>query len=74
MLKADREEPRFGGSPSEILEIPIGLQINTFKERSVATSRWQLNLPTRDGPTTYLRVSELDDIEIFFYHYASDRE
>jgi hypothetical protein len=52
------------------------LIINTFRERSVATSRWILRIPTLH-PTIpgreLLRIGELDDVEFYFYHWSYER-
>jgi hypothetical protein len=36
----------------------------------VATSQWRLIIPSVDEGTALLDIDELDDIEIYFYHYA----
>jgi hypothetical protein len=79
MLKADPSVARGDHDfPSDIPDrLATGaLIINTFRERSVATSRWILSIPTRH-PTIpgreVLRINELDDIEIYFYHWSYER-
>ncbi len=79
MLKADPSVSRGDHDfPSDIPDrLATGaLIINTFRERSVATSRWILSIPTRH-PTIpgreVLRINELDDIEIYFYHWSYER-
>jgi len=52
---------------------PTVQQLDIFKERSVATTGWRLTIPTRDLGQTVLKVSELDDVELYFYHYAVTR-
>lgn len=79
MLKANPAAPRLEHDfPSDIPDrlATHALIINTFRERSVATSRWILRIPTRHptipGMQT-LRIGELDDIEIYFYHWSYER-
>lgn len=49
-------------------------QIDVFKELSVAASDWTLTINTKDrNGNTLLNTSELDDIEILFFHTAKDR-
>jgi hypothetical protein len=52
---------------------PTVQQIDIFKERSVATTGWKLSIPTRDLGQTVLDINELDDVELYFYHYAVTR-
>jgi hypothetical protein len=52
---------------------PTVQQIDVFKERSVATTGWKLSVPTRDLGQTVLDIGELDDVELYFYHYAVTR-
>lgn len=73
LLKADRNNPRLDGGPGQIDVLPSVQQIDTFKERSVAATGWRLIIPTVDLGTTVLRIDELDDIELYFYHYAFER-
>ncbi len=77
MLKVSNTEPRQDGSAANPDVLPSVAQIDTFQERSVATTGWELRLPiaVKSGGDTFvvLRINELDDIEIYFYHYASDR-
>ena len=63
-------DPRQEGSAAQIDVLPSVQQIDSFKERSVATSEWRMIIPTVDGGATLLDIDELDDIEIYFYHYA----
>jgi len=67
-------DPRQEGSAQLVDVLPSVQQIEGFKERSVAASQWTLVLPTRDLGTTILSLDELDDIEIYFYHYAAVRQ
>jgi hypothetical protein len=53
--------------------LPTVQQLDIFKERSVATTGWKLSLPTRDLGQTVLSIDELDDVELYFYHYAVTR-
>ena len=48
-------------------------QIDVFREKSVAASNWQLIIFTKEGGQTRLKIDELDDIELFFFHLAKDR-
>lgn len=52
---------------------PSVQEVDVFKERSVATTAWKLSIPTRDLGQTVLDINELDDVEIYFYHYAVTR-
>jgi hypothetical protein len=67
-------DPRLEGSDQQVDVLPSVQQIEGFKERSVAASQWTLVLPTRDLGTSILNLDELDDIEIYFYHYAAVRQ
>lgn len=49
-------------------------EINIFKERSVATTGWVLSIPTSDLGVPVMKIDELDDVELYFYHYAVSRE
>ncbi len=53
---------------------PTVQEIDIFKERSVATSGWVLSIPTQDLGVPVLNISELDDVELYFYHYAVSRQ
>jgi len=44
-----------------------------FKERSVATSDWELQFFTVKNGVQQLNLDQLDDIEIWFKHVATDR-
>jgi hypothetical protein len=63
-------DPRQDGSAAMIDVLPSVQQIDSFQERSVATSEWRMIIPTVDGGTRLLDINELDDIELYFYHYA----
>jgi hypothetical protein len=52
---------------------PTVQEIDVFKERSVAASDWLLTIFTRDFGQNVLNVHELEDVELFFYHYAVTR-
>jgi hypothetical protein len=52
---------------------PTVQELDIFKERSVATTGWKLAIPTRDLGQTVLDINELNDVEIYFYHYAVTR-
>ncbi len=64
------DEPRQNGIPGDPDPLPTVQQIDAFKERSVAATDWRLIIPTIDLGKTILSIDELDDIEIYFYHYA----
>jgi len=49
-------------------------QIDVFKERSVATTGWTLLIPTMDFSQPVLDINALDDVELYFYHYAVSRQ
>ena len=53
---------------------PTVQQIDIFKERSVATTGWVLTIPTQDLGVPVLRIGELNDVELYFYHYAVSRQ
>ncbi|VGO17933.1 hypothetical protein PDESU_06535 [Pontiella desulfatans] len=53
---------------------PTVQEIDIFKERSVATTGWNLTIPTEDLGIPVLDIDELDDIELYFYHYAVSRQ
>ena len=53
---------------------PTVQEIDIFKERSVATTGWVLSIPTQDLGVPVLKISELDDVELYFYHYAVSRQ
>ncbi len=65
--------PRLEGSAQNPDVLPSVLQIDAFRERSVAATDWQMIIPTRDLGTTILNIDQLDDVEIYFYHYAVGR-
>ena len=52
---------------------PTIQQIEVFKERSVAASGWELLIPTIDAGRVVLDIDQLDDVELYFYHYAVTR-
>ncbi|WP_168433429.1 hypothetical protein [Pontiella sulfatireligans] len=53
---------------------PTVSEIDIFKERSVAATGWKLTVPTEDLGVPVLNIDELDDIELYFYHYAVSRQ
>jgi len=53
---------------------PTVQEIDIFKERSVATTGWVLSIPTQDLGVPVLKITELDDVELYFYHYAVSRQ
>jgi hypothetical protein len=65
-------------SPIAMLRNDTPLQtenaVDVFRERSVATSGWVLQLLVRDGGTAVLNVDEIDDILIHFHHRAVTRQ
>lgn len=59
---------------SEDPRVPPSVQeVDVFKERSVATTGWELTIPTLDAGQPVLNLQELDDVEIYFFHYAVTR-
>lgn len=52
---------------------PSVQELDIFKERSVATTGWVLTIPTKDGGQPVLNIGDLDDVEIYFFHYAVTR-
>ncbi|HVR35511.1 MAG TPA: hypothetical protein VMS21_06625 [Methylomirabilota bacterium] len=53
---------------------PTVQEIEVFKERSVAASGWVLRIQTSDLGQPVLDLDELDDVELYFYHYAITRQ
>lgn len=53
---------------------PTVAEIDVFKERSVAATGWVLSIPTQDLGVPVLKIDELDDVKIWFYHYAVSRQ
>jgi len=53
---------------------PSALQIEEFKERSVAATGWKLRIPTVSLGVEVMRIDELNDIEIYFHHYSAQRQ
>jgi hypothetical protein len=57
------------------VEVPdSALQITAFAERAVAASNWTLLLFSKESNQTKLNIDEMNDIEIYFYHRAKDRQ
>ena len=52
---------------------PTVTEIDGFAERSVAATDWQLIIPTISLGVQVLDVNELNDIELYFFHYTVDR-
>jgi hypothetical protein len=52
---------------------PTATRIDSFDERSVATSDWELTIPITVTGIPKLSIDELDDIEIWFNHVATAR-
>jgi hypothetical protein len=71
MLKVPRTEPRLDGNPNQPDVLPSANQIDVFKERSVATTGWHLAIPVSGAGS--VPIDRLDDIEIYFYHWAFNR-
>lgn len=65
--------PRQEGSVQNPNIMPSVLQIDAFRERSVAATDWQMIIPTIDQQTPILNLDQLDDVEVYFYHYAVGR-
>ncbi|MGE4069847.1 MAG: hypothetical protein AB7E72_01575 [Lysobacterales bacterium] len=52
---------------------PTVAEINGFRERSVAATGWRLIVPTFDINVQVLEINQLNDVELYFYHYAVAR-
>jgi hypothetical protein len=52
---------------------PTVAEVNGFRERSVAATGWRLIVPTVDINVQVLDINQLNDIELYFYHYAVAR-
>ncbi|MGE4182489.1 MAG: hypothetical protein AB7J34_21900 [Limisphaerales bacterium] len=68
--------PAVEGQEPDILR--SATRIDHFAERSVAASGWELVFDTeKPNPVNSndkaLRIDQLDDIEIYFYHYTANR-
>ena len=64
------------GQEPEVLQ--SATRIDHFAERSVAASGWVLELDTEkpnpiNSNDKALRLDQLDDIEVYFYHYTANR-
>ena len=71
MLIVPRTEQRLDGNPSAPDALPSVNQIDVFRERSVAATGWHLSIPVSGENSVDL--SQLDDIEIYFYHWSFNR-
>ncbi len=71
--KDNAVQMQFTNDPQGDSGPPSVFQNRKFIERSVATTGWILTIPLKQGADDLLRLEELDDIEIYFYHYALDR-
>jgi len=71
MLMVPRTETRLDGNPNDPDVLPAAEEIDVFKERSVATTDWHLAIPVTGAGS--LTISNLDDIEIYFYHWSYNR-
>ena len=71
MLKVPRTDPRLDGNPDRPDVLPSVNEIDVFKERSVATTRWHLSIPVIGAAS--VPIANLDDIEIYFYHWSFNR-
>ena len=49
------------------------LEIEVFKERSVATTQWEMDIFTEEDGEQVVDIDAMDDIEILFYHTSKDR-
>jgi hypothetical protein len=72
MLQVPRTEPRLDGNPDAKDVLPSVNQIDVFRERSVATTGWHLSLPVIGAGSVAL--GNLDDIELYFYHWSFNRD
>jgi hypothetical protein len=71
MLKVPRTESRLDGNPNNKDVLPSVNEIDVFSERSVAATRWHLAIPVTGSGS--VSISDLDDIEIYFYHWSCTR-
>jgi hypothetical protein len=71
------ESRRINGIPIDIVPVgspaPVDGNIEEFKERSVATSRWELDVPLFSGTTQRLDINEINDIVIHIWHFSKSR-
>lgn len=61
---------------STLEDLAVPAAVNTFRERSVATTSWILTLPldpTSGQANARLAIDEINDIELFFIHKAVQR-
>jgi hypothetical protein len=65
--------PRLDGAAGQFNFPPSVLEIDAFRERSVAATDWRLTIPVRDFGSTVLNIDQLEDVEIYFYHYVVQR-
>jgi hypothetical protein len=71
MLMVPSTEQRLDGNPNDPDVLPSVNEIDVFQERSVAATKWHLSIPvTGSGSVT---ISNLNDIEIYFYHWSFNR-
>ncbi|MCH6257653.1 FG-GAP repeat protein [Puniceicoccaceae bacterium K14] len=73
MFKADTNDERPEGLPDLIDILPSVQQIDSFRERSVAATDWELVINAEDLGTSVLDANEVEDIEIYFYHWTAER-
>ncbi len=71
MLAVPRTETRLDGSAGITDPLPSVTRIDVFRERPVAASGWHLAIPVT-GPNS-VNLADLDDIEIYFYHWSFSR-
>jgi hypothetical protein len=71
LLKVPRTETRLDGNPGAPDVLPSVNQIDVFRERSVAATGWHLAIPVTGAGS--VAITNLDDIEIYFYHWSFNR-
>jgi hypothetical protein len=71
------ESRRISAIPIDI--VPVGSpapavgNIEEFKERSVATSRWELDIPLFAGPAQRIDINQINDIVLHVWHFSKSR-
>lgn len=64
-----------GPNPGQGAPAPDSIfDFDTFKERSVAATGWKLNIEVISDGAVKLKLNEIDDIELFFFHEAYTRQ
>ena len=73
---SDEQTTEFALNLTDIsrFEVPdtVG-QIDVFRERSVASDGWRLQIYTHQNGVPVITIDEIDDIEVLFYHMSKER-